>query len=409
MTALLLDVMRLRAEFRILARPVRGHPLAYLDNAATTQKPRAVLEAMTRYYEQHNANVHRGVHWLSERATEDHEAAREALRVFINAASVRELVFTRGTTESINLVAQSWGRANLKAGDEVLITHIEHHSNFVPWQIVCAQTGAVLKVAPIDERGELELTAFERLLSPRTKLVALVHVSNALGTVNPVKHIVGLAHAVGAKVLIDGAQAAPHMPIDVQELGCDFYALSAHKMYGPTGIGALWARESLLEAMPPWQGGGDMIKAVSFERTVYNDLPYRFEAGTPNVAGAVGFGAAIKWLSAVGRERVAAHEARLLAHGERRLRDVPGLRLIGTARERAGVLSFVLDGVHPHDIGTILDGEGIAVRTGHHCAMPVMERFGVPATVRASLGVYNTNDELDRLVLGLARVRELLG
>ncbi len=409
MTTLLLDVMRLRAEFPILARPVRGHPLAYLDNAATTQKPRAVLEAMTRYYEQHNANVHRGVHWLSERATEDYEAAREALRVFINAGSQRELVFTRGTTESINLVAQSWGRANLKAGDEVLITHMEHHSNIVPWQMVCASTGATLRVAPIDERGEIDLTAFERLLGPRTRLVALVHVSNALGTVNPVEHIVELAHAVGAKVLVDGAQAAPHMAVDVQELGCDFYALSAHKMYGPTGIGALWARESLLEAMPPWQGGGDMIKAVSFERTVYNDLPYRFEAGTPNVAGAVGFGAAIKWLSAVGRERIAAHEARLLVHGERRLREVPGLRLIGTARERAGVLSFVLDGAHPHDVGTILDAEGIAVRTGHHCAMPVMERFGVPATVRASLGVYNTNDELDRLVAGLARVRELLG
>jgi cysteine desulfurase/selenocysteine lyase len=406
---LLLDVKRLRAEFPLLARPVNGQPLAYLDNAATTQKPRMVLDAMTRYYEQHNANVHRGVHWLSERATEDYEAAREALRGFINAASTKELVFTRGTTEAINLVAQSWGRANLGPGDEVLITHMEHHSNIVPWQMVCAQTGATLKVAPIDDRGELELTSLERLIGPRTKLIALVHVSNALGTVNPVEHIVGLASVVGAKVLVDGAQAAPHMDVDVRELGCDFYALSAHKMYGPTGIGALWARESLLEAMPPWQGGGDMIKAVSFERTLYNDLPHRFEAGTPNVAGAVGFGAAIKWLNAVGRERVATHEARLLAHGERRLRDVPGLRLIGTARERAGVLSFVLDGAHPHDVGTILDGEGIAVRTGHHCAMPVMERFGVPATVRASLGVYNTNDELDRLVLGLARVRELLG
>jgi cysteine desulfurase/selenocysteine lyase len=406
---MLLDVARLRAEFPILAHPVHDHPLAYLDNAATTQKPRAVLDAMQRYYERHNANVHRGVHWLSERATEDYEAARESLRAFLNARSLKELVFTRGTTESINLVAQSWGRANLGPGDEVLVTHMEHHSNIVPWQMACAQTGATLKVAPIDDRGELELTAFERLLSPRTKLVAVVHVSNALGTVNPIEQLVELSHAVGAKVLVDGAQAAPHLPVDVQELGCDFYALSAHKVYGPTGIGALWAREALLEAMPPWQGGGDMIKAVSFERTVYNDLPHRFEAGTPNVAGAVGFGAALRWLAAVGRERVAAHEARLLAHGERRLREVPGLRLIGTARERAGVLSFVLDGAHPHDVGTILDGEGIAVRTGHHCAMPVMERFKVPATVRASLGAYNTTDELDRLVLGLARVRELLG
>jgi cysteine desulfurase/selenocysteine lyase len=408
-SALLLDVKRLRAEFPILSHPVRGHALAYLDNAATTQKPRAVLDAMQRYYERHNANVHRGVHWLSEQATEDYEAARRALKDFVNARSLKELVFTRGTTESINLVAQSWGRANLAAGDEILVTHMEHHSNIVPWQMLCAQTGAVLKVAPIDDRGQLEMTAFEALIGPRTKLIAMVHVSNALGTVNPVEHVVGLAQAVGAKVLVDGAQAAPHMMVDVQDIGCDFYALSAHKLYGPTGIGALWARESLLEAMPPWQGGGDMIKAVSFERTVYNDLPHRFEAGTPNIAGAVGFGAALRWLSAVGRERVAAHEARLLAHGERRLREVPGLRLIGTARERAAVLSFVLDGAHPHDVGTILDGEGIAVRTGHHCAMPVMERFGVPATVRASLGAYNTTDELDQLVDGLGRVRELLG
>jgi cysteine desulfurase/selenocysteine lyase len=403
------DVAALRAEFPLLARPVRGKPLAYLDNAATTQKPRAVLEALDRYYREHNANVHRGVHWLSERATADFEGARETLRGFINAASVREVVFTRGTTESINLVAQSWGRANLAPGDEVLVSNLEHHSNIVPWQMLAAATAAKVVVAPIRDDGALDLAALEARLSDRTRLVAVGHVSNALGTVNPVRRIAELARARGALTLVDGAQAAPHLAIDVQALGCDFYALSAHKMYGPTGVGLLWGREALLEAMPPWQGGGDMIKAVSFGGTVYNDLPYKFEAGTPDIAGAIGFGAAARFLLGIGLERIAAHEHDLLAHGTRALAALPGLRMVGTAPDKAAVLSFTLDGIHPHDVGTIVDAEGIAVRTGHHCAMPVMERLGVPATVRASLGLYNTADELDRLVAALGKVRQVLG
>jgi len=403
------DVMALRAQFPLLARSVRGKPLAYLDNAATTQKPRAVLEALDRYYREHNANVHRGVHWLSERATADFEGARETLRAFINAASTREVVFTRGTTESINLVAQSWGRAELKAGDEILVSNLEHHSNIVPWQMIAAVTGARVVVAPILDDGSLDLAGFEARLSDRTRLVAVGHVSNALGTVNPVARIAALARARGALTLVDGAQAAPHLAVDVLALGCDFYAMSAHKMYGPTGIGLLWGREALLAAMPPWQGGGDMIKAVSFSGTVYNDLPYKFEAGTPDIAGAIGFGAAARFLTEVGLGRIAAHEHALLEHGTRVLGAVPGLRLVGTARDKAAVLSFTLDGIHPHDVGTIVDGEGIAVRTGHHCAMPVMERFGLPATVRASLGLYNTADELDRLVAALGKVRQVLG
>jgi cysteine desulfurase/selenocysteine lyase len=403
------DVAALRAEFPLLARSVRGKPLAYLDNAATTQKPQAVLAAMDRYYREHNANVHRGVHWLSEQATADFEGAREALRGFINATSAREVVFTRGTTESINLVAQSWGRANLRTGDEILVTNLEHHSNIVPWQMAAAATGARLVVAPIHDDGSLDLAAFESRLSARTRLVAVGHVSNALGTVNPVARIAALARARGALTLVDGAQAAPHLAIDVAALGCDFYALSAHKMYGPTGVGLLWGREALLEAMPPWQGGGDMIKAVSFGGTVYNDLPYRFEAGTPDIAGAIGFGAAARFLQRIGLERIAAHEHALLQHGTEALAAVPGLRLIGTAADKAAVLSFTLDGIHPHDVGTIVDAEGIAVRTGHHCAMPVMERLGLPATVRASLGLYNTTDELDRLVAALGKVRQVLG
>jgi len=402
------DVAALRAEFPLLARPVRGKPLAYLDNAATTQKPKAVIDALDHYYRADNANVHRGVHWLSEQATADFEGAREALRGFINAASAREVVFTRGTTEAINLVAQSWGRANLRPGDEVLVSNLEHHSNIVPWQMAAAATGARVVVAPIRDDGSLDLVELEARLTPRTRLVAVGHVSNALGTVNPVARIAALARARGALTLVDGAQAAPHLAVDVQALGCDFYALSAHKMYGPTGVGLLWGREALLEAMPPWQGGGDMIKAVSFERTVYNELPWKFEAGTPDIAGVIGFGAAARFLQGVGLEHIAAHEHALLAHGTRALAAVPGLRLVGTAPEKAAVLSFVLDRVHPHDVGTIVDAEGVAVRTGHHCAMPVMERLGLPATVRASLGLYNTADELDRLVAALGKVREVL-
>jgi len=402
------DAAALRARFPLLARTVRGQPLVYLDNAATTQKPEVVLAALDRFYREHNANVHRGVHWLSEQATADFEGARETLRAFINAASVREVVFTRGTTEAINLVAQSWGRANLGPGDEVLVTTLEHHSNIVPWQMACAATGARLVVAPIDDAGALDLDALAARLGPRTRLVAVGHVSNALGTVNPIARIVALARRHGARVLVDGAQAAPHLAVDVQALGCDFYALSAHKMYGPTGIGLLWAREALLEAMPPWQGGGDMIKAVSFERTVYNDLPHRFEAGTPDVAGAIGFGAAARFLGEVGLEHIAAHEHALLGYGTARLGEVPGLRLVGTAPDKAAVLSFVIAGVHPHDVGTVVDAEGVAVRTGHHCAMPVMERLGLPATVRASLGLYNTREDLDRLVAALHKARELL-
>jgi len=402
-----LNATRLRADFPLLGRPVRGKPLAYLDNAATTQKPLAVLEAVDRYYREHNANVHRGVHWLSERATEDFEHARAAVRDHLNAPEAREVIFTRGTTESINLVAQSWARSALRPGDEVLITRMEHHSNIVPWQMVCAQTGAELKVAPITDAGALDLEALPRLIGPRTRLVAMVHVSNALGTINPVRRVADLAHARGALLLVDGAQAAPHLALDVRALGADFYALSAHKMYGPMGIGVLWGRAELLEAMPPWQGGGDMIKSVSFAGTVYNDLPYKFEAGTPDVGGAIGLGAACRYLRGLGLDRVHAHESLLLEYATRRLAEVEGLRLIGTARDKSAVVSFVIAGVHPHDVGTIVDAEGVAVRTGHHCAMPVMERFSVPATVRASLGVYNTFEDVDRLVQALGRVHEV--
>lgn len=403
------DVERARRDFPILARQVRGRPLTYLDTAATAQKPRQVIDAVSGFYAEENANVHRGVHYLSERATEAFEGARGKVQRFLNARSEREIIFVRGTTEGVNLVAQTYGRRNVGAGDEVLITALEHHSNLVPWQMLCEEKGAALKVAPINEQGELLLGELEALLSPRTRLLAISHVSNALGTINPVRRVMELAHQRGIPVLVDGAQAAGHFPVDVQALDCDFYVLSGHKMYGPTGIGVLYGREALLEKMPPYQGGGDMILSVTFEKTVYNRLPYRFEAGTPDVAGAVGLGAAMDYLEGLGREAVAAYEHDLLAYGTQRLSELPGLRLIGTAREKAGVLSFVLEDIHPHDIGTILDREGIAIRTGHHCAQPLMQRFGLAATARASLGLYNTRQDIDALVAGLAKVREVMG
>nr|WP_178119051.1 cysteine desulfurase [Pseudomonas akapageensis] len=393
--------------FPILAQQIYGKPLIYLDSAATSQKPLAVIEAMSHFFLQENANVHRGVHYLSVRATEEYEKARSKVQGFLNAEHVEEIVFVRGTTEAVNLVAQTYGKAQLRDGDEVLISAMEHHSNIVPWQMLCEQTGARLRVAPIDDAGELLLDELERLIGPRTRLVAVTHVSNVLGTINPIRRIVELAHAQGARVLIDGAQAAPHLKIDVRALGCDFYALSGHKMYGPTGIGVLYGRRELLDAMPPYQGGGDMILSVSFEKTIYNKPPYKFEAGTPNMVGAIGLGAAIDFLAALGPEAIAAHEQRVLAYAQKALAAVPGLRLIGTAAQKVGVLSFVLDGIHPHDIGTILDREGIAIRTGHHCAQPLMNRFGLAATARASLGCYSNEQDIDGLVAGLAKVQEV--
>jgi len=399
------DVERVRADFPILQKRVRGRDLVYLDNAATSQKPKAVIEAITRYYESDNANIHRGVHHLSERATAEFEAARKSLQIFLNARHVEEIVFVRGTTEAINLVAQTYGRANVLAGDEVVITALEHHSNIVPWQMLCEERGAKLRIVPINDDGELILEEFHRLLGPRTKIVAVSHVSNALGTVNPVPDIVQMAHARNIPVLIDGAQATPRLAVDVQTLDCDFYAFSGHKSYGPTGIGALYGKANLLEAMPPYQGGGDMIRSVTFERTTYNKIPHKFEAGTPDVSGAVGLNAALEYLNGLGMGNIAAHEAELLAYATDAVSAIPGIRLIGTAKERAGVLSFVMDGVHPHDIGTILDQEGIAIRTGHHCAQPVMERFGIDATARASFGLYNTKREIDALVRGIHKVK----
>jgi cysteine desulfurase / selenocysteine lyase len=403
------DVQRIRADFPILTRTVRGKPLVYLDNAATTQKPQAVLDAIIGYYTGLNANVHRGVHELSERATEAFDAGRERVRAFFNAAHSREIVFTRNATESINLVAYAFARPRLQPGDEVLISAMEHHSNIVPWQLVAEGTGAALRVAPIDDRGELILEEFERLLGPRTRIAAITHMSNALGTINPVAEIVRLAHHRGVPVLLDGSQAAFHMPVDVQALGCDFYAATGHKLYGPTGIGVLYAKTQHLEAMPPFLGGGDMISSVSFERSTWNALPFKFEAGTPHIAGAIGLHAALDYLENVGRDAVAAHERQLLEYGTAVVSSVPGVRLIGTAREKASILSFVMDGVHPHDIGTIVDGEGVAIRTGHHCAQPVMDRFGVPATARASLAMYNTREEIDALGRALHRVHEVFG
>jgi cysteine desulfurase/selenocysteine lyase len=402
------DIARIRSDFPILATTVRGKRLAFLDTAASAQRPLAVIEAVDHYERTSHANVHRGVYELSQKATDAFEGARERVRRFINATSLKEIIFTRGTTESINLVAQSWGR-RLGPGDEILITWMEHHANIVPWQMLCERTGATLKVAPIDRRGELDLAAFRALLSPRTKLAAFTQVSNALGTVLPIHDMIAAARAVGALTLIDGAQAVAHQRIDVRKLDCDFYVFSSHKLYGPTGIGVLWAREAVLRDMPPWQGGGDMILTVSFSGTTYNELPYRFEAGTPNISGAVGLAAAIDYLESVGIERAHAHEQRLLARATASLKAIDGLQIIGEAREKSGVISFVLEGVHPHDLGTILDDEGVAVRTGHHCAMPVMEFFDVPATARASFGCYSDDEDIDQLVRALGRAREVFG
>jgi cysteine desulfurase/selenocysteine lyase len=403
------DVASIRNDFPILARDVRGKRLVYLDNAATTQKPQAVLDTLRDYYTDLNANVHRGVHLLSELATEAYDRARETVRAFFNAGSTREIVFTRNATESINLVAHAFARHRLKPGDEVLISAMEHHSNIVPWQLVCGERGATLRVAPIDDRGELMLDELERLIGPRTVLVAVTHMSNALGTVNPVDEIVRLAHARNVPVLVDGSQAAYHMPVDVQALDCDFYAATGHKLYGPTGIGVLYGRESHLETMPPFLGGGDMIRSVTFERSTWNDLPCKFEAGTPNIAGALGLATALDYIREVGLDGIAAHEQQLLAYGTEAIAAVPGVRLIGTAARKSSILSFVMDGVHPHDIGTIVDRDGIAIRTGHHCAQPVMERFGVPATARASLAMYTTREDLDALARALVKVRDVLG
>ncbi len=403
-----LDVLRLRDQFPVLSREVHGKPLVYLDNAATAQRPLAVIEAMDRFYREYNANVHRGVHLLSVEASEAFEQSRKAVRRLLNARSEREIVFTRGTTEAINLVANSFLRPNLKAGDEILVSHMEHHSNIVPWQLLCEQTGAVLKVMPINRQGELLLDEVESLISERTRLIGIVHVSNALGTVNPVAELCRLAKRHDVPVLVDGAQATPHEKVDVQALGCDFYALSAHKMYGPTGIGALWGREELLEAMPPWQGGGEMISRVSFDGTTWNDLPHKFEAGTPNIAGSIGFGAAVKWLEEVGVTRIAEHEAKLLDYATKRMLEVEGLTIIGQAANKGPVISFTLDGVHPNDLGTIIDHHGVAIRTGHHCAMPVMQFFGVPATARVSFACYNLRAEIDHFLDALEKARTML-
>jgi cysteine desulfurase/selenocysteine lyase len=398
------DVAAIRREFPILSRQVHGRPLVYLDNAATSQKPRAVIDALSGYYEEINANIHRGVHWLSQRATDRYEAARESARRFINAASVEEIVFVRGTTEAINLVAQTYGRTRVNEGDEIVISHLEHHSNIVPWQMLCAERKATLRVVPINDAGEFQFDAYAGLLNDRTRLVAVSHVSNALGSINPVREIIALARSRGIPVLLDGAQAVPHLKVDVRDLGADFYTFSGHKMYGPTGIGVLYGRTEWLESLPPWQGGGDMILSVSFDGTTYNKPPFKFEAGTPNIEGGVGLGAAIEWLEGVGLDNVAAHEHELLEYGTRALGRIDGLNLVGTARNKAGVLSFTLDGIHPHDIGTILDQAGIAIRTGHHCAQPVMDRFNVPATARASLAAYNNTADIDALVEGLDQV-----
>ncbi|MGH8294302.1 MAG: cysteine desulfurase [Steroidobacteraceae bacterium] len=402
-----LDVERVRGDFPILERMVNGRPLVYLDSAASSQRPLPVLRAVENYETHIHANVHRGVHALSQAATEAYEGARERVRRFINAHSTHEIIFVRGTTEGINLVAQSYARPRFGPGDEILITGLEHHANIVPWQMVRDQTGCTLKVAPINRRGEVELEEFLAMLSPRTRLVAIAHVSNALGTILPVKRMIDAAHAQGAMVLVDGAQAIPHSVVDVRALGCDFYAFSGHKLYGPTGIGVLYGREELLAAMPPWQGGGDMILTVSFEKTTYNELPWKFEAGTPNISGAVGLGAAMDYVEGLGREAIAAHEQRLLAHATRELERIPGIQIIGTAPRKAAVLSFTMAGVHPHDLGTILDAEGIAVRTGHHCAMPVMTFFEIPATARASFGCYNTEAEVASLAAALAKARKV--
>ena len=402
-----LDVERIREDFPILSQTINGKPLIYLDNAASAQKPQAVIDAVSRFYSTDNANIHRGLHALSVRATRAYERARGKVQNFLHAARPEEVIFVRGATEGINLVAQSYARSNLQKGDEILISTMEHHSNIVPWQIVCEQTGGVLRVVPINDDGECLLDEYEKLLTPRTKLVALTHVSNSLGTINPVKEMIAMAHRKGASVLIDGAQAAPHMTVDVRALDCDFYVISGHKMLGPTGVGVLYGKYDLLDAMPPYQGGGEMILSVTFERTTYNDLPFKFEAGTPNIAGGIGLGAAIDYLLAIGMDTIAAYERELLDYATKALTAIPAVRLIGTAADKAAVLSFVVEGVHPHDVGTVLDQEGVAVRTGHHCTQPVMKRFGIPATTRASLAFYNTRKEIDALISGLHRVGKM--
>ncbi len=401
------DVEAIRKDFPILNREVQGNPLVYLDNAATSQKPQSVIDKLVSYYSEINANVHRGVHTLSQEATEEYEGARSKVRNLINAKEDAEIIFTRGTTEGINLVAQTLGVQRVGEGDEVIISNMEHHSNVVPWQILCDQIGAHLRVVPINDDGELLMDEYEKLLSPRTKLVSIVHLSNALGTINPVKDIVAIAHQHGVPVLLDGAQSAPHLPVDVQDLDCDFYTFSGHKLYGPTGIGILYGKRELLESMPPFQSGGDMIKSVTFEKTLYNDLPYKFEAGTPHIAGAIGLGAAVDYVNTIGLDRAAAYEHELLEYGTEQLQAIEGLKLIGTAQHKSGVLSFLLEGIHPHDIGTVLDTQGIAIRTGHHCTQPLMQRFRIPATARASLAFYNTKAEIDALVEGIYKTFEV--
>jgi cysteine desulfurase/selenocysteine lyase len=404
-----LDVARIREDFPILKQQVHGKPLVYFDNAATSQKPQVVIDTLNRYYAEENANIHRGIHFLSELATAEYEESRGKVKRFLNASESREIVFVRGTTEGINLVAQSYGRRFFKEGDEVVISAMEHHSNIVPWQMLCEQVGARLRVIPMNHDGELLLDEYERLLGARTKLVSVAHVSNALGTINPIGRIIELAHRRNIPVLVDGAQAAPHMKVDVQELDCDFYAFSGHKLFGPTGIGILYGKARHLEAMPPYQGGGDMISLVTFEKTHYNIIPYKFEAGTPHIAGVIGLGAAIDYVSGIGLDAVAAYEGEVLAYATAQLSTIKGLRIIGRAKEKASVLSFVLEGVHPHDIGTVLDREGVAIRAGHHCAMPVMQRFGVPATARASFAFYNTREEVDVLVRAVRKVLKVFG
>ena len=401
------DVERIREDFPVLKQTIHGQPLVYLDSAATAQKPFAVIDAIRKFHEVDCANIHRGVHELSQRSTAAYEETRGKMKKFLNARSKTELIFVRGTTEGVNLVASSWGRKNVAAGDEIIISAMEHHSNIVPWQMLCEEKGATLRVIPMNDRGELLLEEYEKLLNPRTRMVAVAHVSNALGTINPVRPIIEMAHRAGALALIDGAQSVPHMKVDVQALDADFYTLSGHKLIGPTGIGILYGKSKLLNAMPPYQGGGDMIRTVTFEKTTYADPPYKFEAGTPNIAGGIGLGAAVDYINQIGLGRIAAYEHELLVYGTEALQRIPGLRIIGTAKEKAAVLSFVIEGIHPHDIGTVLDRQGIAVRTGHHCAQPVMDRFHVPATTRASLAFYNTFAEIDALATGILKVKEV--
>jgi cysteine desulfurase/selenocysteine lyase len=406
-TATAFDVAAIRKDFPILHQQVHGHPLVYLDSAASSQKPKAVIDAISRFYSTDYSNIHRGVHTLSERSTREYEDTRVKIQRFINAKESREIIFVRGTTEGINLVAQTYGRKNLKPGDNIVITELEHHSNIVPWQMLCEQTGAHLEVAPVDDNGDLRMHEFERRLNSRTRIVAVAHISNVLGTILPIRQIAELTHAAGARLLVDGAQAVPHMRVDVQDLDVDFYAFSSHKIFGPTGIGVLYGKAALLESMPPYQGGGDMIASVTFDKTTYAALPHKLEAGTPDIAGVIGLGAAIDYVNELGIKTIAAYEHDLLKYATHALSTEPGIRIIGTSKHKAGAISFVVDGVHPHDVGTVLDHQGIAVRTGHHCAQPLMERFGVPATTRASLAFYNTREEIDRLVIGLRKVKEI--